>query len=232
MEMCHCREQPNHGVLSCLCESSPDSGLALVADGVHGHAVDSEVTFRLSQPPRVVGKVRQQEVSNNGDGKGDSTLEDKEPAPAADAGYIVQTVENTSSDQTSKSRCEDVTSIEDGNARGDLLTGVERREKVDSAGVVWGFSDTQEEACEQQTLKVFAKSSKSGDDGPKHHAAAHVATGADTVENHVGGDLAKKVSYEEDRHTRLVLGAGKLEVLLKVIETRQSNSIAIKVVTG
>lgn len=39
MHVCHESENPDHGVLSSLTETSPHRGLSLVANGIEGHAV-------------------------------------------------------------------------------------------------------------------------------------------------------------------------------------------------
>jgi hypothetical protein len=156
----HEGEDPDHGILSSLAETSPDGGVLTLADGIDGHAADSKVTLSLCEPPCVVREVGKQEKTDDGNQEGDNTLEDEEPLPARDASNITKTVEDTSCDQTSEGSGEDVTSVKDSDAGSDLLTVVEHRQEVDSAGVVRSLSDAQEEASEQETLEVLGQGSQ------------------------------------------------------------------------
>lgn len=230
VEMSHYSEDPDHGVFCGLPEAVPDGGVFTFANGIECHAVDSEIPLGLCQPPRIVREIRKKEESNNGNEECDHTLKDEEPLPAAKTSNVTKTMEDASSDQTSKSSSKDVTSVEDSNTCGDLLTVVEHREKVDRTGVVRSLGETQEEAGEQQSLEVLSQSGKSRDNSPKHHAATHVARRTSSVEEHVAGDLTQQIADEEDGHTGLVLCTGEIEILLKIIKTGESDSIAIQVV--
>ena len=123
--MSHEGEEPHHRVLGSLTETSPDRSVLALSDGVNGHTADSKVALFLCKPPGIVGEVREKEESDDSDQEGDDTLEDEEPLPARDARNSVEAVEDTSSNQTSESSGEDVTSVQDGNASGDLLAVVE-----------------------------------------------------------------------------------------------------------
>lgn len=230
MHVGHGSEDPHHGVLGSLSEASPDRGFATVADSVHSHAVGGEFTLVWCEPLGVVWEVGKEEEANNSNDKGNHTLEDEEPAPASDASNIAKTVEDARGDETGESSSEDVASVEDSNAGGDLLTGVEHGEEVDSAGVVWGLSHAKEEAGEQETSEVLGQGGKSRNDGPQHHAAAHVSGRSGAVEEHVGGNLAEEVTDEENRHTRLILCAGEVQVLFQVVQTCQCNGVTVKVI--
>lgn len=139
-------------------------------------------------------------------------------------------MEDASSDETSKGRGEDVTGVKDSNAGGDLLAVVEHREEVDSTRVVRSLCDTQEEASEQKARKVRRQSSQSGDDSPKHHADTHVTGRPSAVQEHVAGNLTKQITDEQDGNAGLILCAGEVEFLLKVVQAGKSDSVTIEVV--
>lgn len=88
MHVCHASKDPDHGVLSSLAETSPHRCLALVANSVQGHAVSGEIALLLSQPPGVVREIWEQKVTNNRNDKGDGSLKDKQPLPAANSSNV------------------------------------------------------------------------------------------------------------------------------------------------
>lgn len=76
-------------------------------------------------------------------------------------------LEDSSSNQTSESRGEDVAGVQDRNPCGDFLAGVEDREDIECAGVVWSLNDSKEEACEKETREILRESSASRNNAPK-----------------------------------------------------------------
>ena len=226
----HESKNPDHGIFSGLTETDPDTGVLALTDGVESHTVNSKIALFLCEPPSVVGKVRKEEVPDDSDDKGNNTLEDEEPLPATKTSNITKSVENTSCYQTSEGGGENVTSVENSNTSGNFLAVVKHREKVDSAGVIWCLSNTQEETGKQEALKVLGQGSESRDDSPEHHAATHIARRASSVEEHVGGDLTQEITDEENGHTGLVFCAAEVEILLKIVKAGECNGISVKVV--
>lgn len=167
--MSHSTEDPNHRVASSLLQTLHGAGLTLVGNSIKLHTVVCKLTLLLSQPSSGKREIRKNEVTNDSNDKGDSTLEDEKPLPASKTSDIIETVEDTSCDETSKSCSENVSSVENSDSGSDLLTGIEDGEKVDGAGVVRSFGETQEEASEEETLEVFCDSGESTNNGPEHH---------------------------------------------------------------
>lgn len=67
-------------------------------------------------------------------------------------------LKDTQRNKTSEGCREDVASVQDGYARGELLARVERGQDVKRSRVVGRFRNAQEEPCEQQSGKVTADS--------------------------------------------------------------------------
>ena len=78
----HEGEDPDHGVLGGLAETSPDRGVLALSYGIDGHAGYGEVALLLGEPPGVVREVGEEEEAEDGDDEGDDTLEDEEPLPS------------------------------------------------------------------------------------------------------------------------------------------------------
>lgn len=121
----HSSKDPDHRITGSLAEAFPNGSLALVANSVERHTVGRKIALFLSQPPSVVREIWKQEEARNSDDEGDHTLEDEEPLPSRDASNVAQSMEDASSDQSSKCGGEDVTRVEDGDACSDLLASVE-----------------------------------------------------------------------------------------------------------
>jgi hypothetical protein len=171
-----------------------------------------------------------QEESNNSNQKCHNTLKNKQPSPSRYSSDVSETVEDTGGDQTSESGCEDVSGVEDRNARGNLLASVEHREQVNCTRVVRSLSDTEEEACKQEALEVLGQSSQGTDDSPEHHADTHVARRTGSVQEHVARNLSEEISDEKDRYAGLVLCGVEAEILLEVVKTSESNGVTVQVV--
>lgn len=144
--MSHGTEDPNHRIASSLLKTLPCASFTLVTHSIKLHTVMRKLSLLLSQPPSSKREIREDEVACNSNHKSDSALEDEEPLPTSEASNVVKTVEDTSGDETGESSSEDVSGVEDGDAGSDLLAGVEDGEEIDSAGVVGGFGETEEEA--------------------------------------------------------------------------------------
>lgn len=79
-------------------------------------------------------------------------------------------LENTESNQACKRRGEDVASVQNGDPCRQLFPSIKSGEDVQSTRVVWSLSDTQEEACQEESSEVCADSCKAADNGPDGHA--------------------------------------------------------------
>ena len=169
MHVRHEAEDPDQGILGRLLETHHGAGLALVLGGVELHTVVGQVALLLSEPPRREWRVGEHKVSNHSDDKGDGALEDEEPLPAGKSSEIVHAMEDSGSNETSESSGENVAGVENGDAGGNLLTGVEEREEVDGAGIVGSFSDTEEEAGEEEADEVLGQGGEGRHNSPKHH---------------------------------------------------------------
>ena len=176
MHMCHESKDPDHGVLGCLLETLPRRRFALVSDRVKFHAACGEDALFGSKPFGVVREVGQNEVSHDGDDERDSTLKDKQPAPSTQPTSTIHSVEDTGGDEASKGGREDIARVQDGDAGGHFLAGVEYGEEVDCAGVVGCLRKTEEEAGEKEASEILGDGGQRTNNGPEHHRAAHVAT--------------------------------------------------------
>lgn len=130
MHVCHGRKEPDHGVFDGLFQALGGGGLALVLDNVELHAADGEITLLLCEPLGVVGEIGQEEEANDGDDESDGTLEDEEPAPACNSADIVESMVDSCGDESCEGGCEDVASIEDGNACCELFTSINWNESI------------------------------------------------------------------------------------------------------
>jgi len=86
----------------------------------------------------------------------------------------IHAMEYTSGDETCKSSGENVTGIENGDTRRNLLASVEDSEKVHSSRVVRSFCNTEEEADKQKTDEIVTDGGQGRYDGPQCHTDAHV----------------------------------------------------------
>lgn len=85
MHVSHETEQPDNGVLGCLLETLHGRAVTLVGGGIELHTVMCEAPLLFGEPLGVVREIGEDKVSNDGDDKGDDTLENEEPLPARKA---------------------------------------------------------------------------------------------------------------------------------------------------
>lgn len=67
MCMCHCGEDPDHGILSGLLKACPHRSIALIPNSIKGHVVSGKIVLILCEPPGVVCEIGKQKESHNGD---------------------------------------------------------------------------------------------------------------------------------------------------------------------
>ena len=91
-------------------------------------------------------------------------------------------------------------------------------------------AQAQKEPSKQQAGEVLGNSCQSADNGPQHHSRSHVSTWAGPRQEHIGRDLSQQISDEKDRYTGLVLGAGEIEVFLKIIDPGKGNRVSVQVI--
>lgn len=113
--------------------------------------------------------------------------------------------EDTQRNKTSEGCREDVASVQDRYARGQLLARVECGEDIERSRVVGRFSDAQEEACEQQPGKVATNSRQAANDSPYGHTRRHPQARSDSSDYHVSWDADDDIAGEQNRDTSLVL---------------------------
>lgn len=169
VHMRHKRKYPHHRILNRLLQPLDRPRLALIPRRVELHATVRQVALLLRQPPRRAREIRQQEKPHDGDDKRHGALEDEEPAPARDAGDVVEPVVDARGDEARERRGEDVARVEHGDARGHLLARVEDGEQVHGARVVGRLGDAEEEAREEEADEVARHGGEAADDGPEHH---------------------------------------------------------------
>lgn len=138
-------------------------------------------------------------------------------------------LKDTQRNQPRKRGRKDISRIQDGDSRRQLLARIEGRQDVQRTGVVRSLADTEEEPREEQAGKVAADGREAADDGPDGHAARHPQAGADASDDHVGGDADDDVSGEEDGDAGLVLGGREVEICFEGVEPGQSNGVAVLV---
>lgn len=155
MHVCHGAKDPHHRIFSGLFEAVPGACLALVGDSIKFHAVVCQIPLFLSQPPRCKWEIWEQEKPNDGNDERDSALQDKEPLPASETAGTVHAVKDARRDKPRKGSSQDITRVENSNARSNFLARVEDGEKVDSTRVVGGLGDAKEKAREKKTDVVF-----------------------------------------------------------------------------
>lgn len=113
--------------------------------------------------------------------------------------------EDSQSNESCKSSGEDVASIQNGDARSQLLSCVERCQDVQRSWVVRSLSDAQGKPCEQQARVVSTDSSQATDDSPHGHAGGHPYAGLYPRDHHVRRNAHDHVPRKQDSDTGLVL---------------------------
>ena len=125
-------------------------------------------------------------------------------------------MEYTSGDETCESSGENVTGIENGDARCNLFASVEDSEKVHSSRVVRSFCNTEEEADKQKTDEVVTDGGQGRYDGPQSHTDAHVVRGSNASQEHIRGNLSQQITNEENADAGEVL-CSWLDVFVTVL---------------
>ena len=135
--------------------------------------------------------------------------------------------ENPQSNESRKSSSEDVASIQDGDARSQLLSRVERCQDIKCSWVVWSLGDAQEESCEQEACVVSADSSQAADDSPHGHARGHPYARLHPCHHHVRRNTDYNVTGEQDGNTSLVLLRSQAKVFFERVQSGECDCIAV-----
>lgn len=141
----YCKE-PNHRVADGLVETGPDTSFALILSGIHLDTIVCKLSLFGGEPLGGQRCVGQDEVTDHRNHKRNRALEDEEPAPASNASHVIESMEDTRSDETGEGGGKNIASVEDCNAGGKFLTVVEQTENVDCTGVVRCFRQAEEES--------------------------------------------------------------------------------------
>lgn len=143
------------------------------------------------------------------------------------ATYHAMHFENPQCNESRKSSSEDVASVQNGDARSQLFSRVERCQDVQCAWVVRSFGDAQEESREQQACVVSADSSQATDDSPHSHAGGHPYAGFHPCDHHVRRNADNNVTSEQDGNTSLVLLRSQAKVFFKRVQSGECDCIAV-----
>lgn len=82
MEMSHKSEEPDNRIGSSLLEAIEDAGISRVLHSVNLDTAVGKLSLFRSEPPGSERCVRETEVTDDCDNKGNDTLEDEKPLPA------------------------------------------------------------------------------------------------------------------------------------------------------
>lgn len=141
---------------------------------------------------------------------------------------LVQASEHSSGDETGEGTRHHVTSVKDRHTDSHLLAGIEHGDHVQSARVEGSLGDTKQEATDEHGGIACSLEGHERDDGPSHAKSGHVIGRPDAVQDHVGGDLATKVSDEENRHAGVVLHAHEAKILFKGVQNTVDHGVSVE----
>ena len=82
MKMSHKSEEPDNRVRSSLLETIENAGIPRVLNGIDLDTTVGKLSLFRSEPPGGERCVRETEVTDDCDNKGNDTLEDEKPLPA------------------------------------------------------------------------------------------------------------------------------------------------------
>jgi hypothetical protein len=131
----HEGKEPQLRIACSLLETSPRGDDALLAHSIEKNTVVCQQALFGSKPLRIERIIGEDEGGYKSDDECGDALDDEQPLPSRLSGDTVQ-FEDTDSDQTSEGGCENVASVQDRDARGNLLASVEDREHVERTRVL------------------------------------------------------------------------------------------------
>jgi hypothetical protein len=134
----HEGKEPQLRVACSLLETSPWGDNALLSHSIEKNTIVCQQALFWSKPLRVERVIGEDEGGYKSNDKCGDALDDEQPLPSGLSGDTVQ-FEDTDSDQTSESGCENVASVQDRDTRGNLLASVEDREHVERTRVLLDY---------------------------------------------------------------------------------------------
>lgn|SRR5687768_14565373 len=126
---------PDQRIPNSLFEPAHQARLTLICNRIHLHSNMRKFSLGLTQPPSCKRVVRQIEESDDSDHKGHHSLKDEQPLPPCQVLDTVESVEDSSCNESCEGCGEDVACVEDCDACGDFFAGVPSAEEVNGAGV-------------------------------------------------------------------------------------------------
>lgn len=176
---------------------------------------------------RVLEGVGEAETEDEAAHDGEAAHEHKQPEPTslvADTAHV----EDTIGQELGGSLTELVTKVEEHDTFGGFLAGIPSREGPETTGDETRLSNTEEESSRDEGSVVVLESLEGTDGAEEEELQGQPLAGADTVEDHVGGDLEEHDAQREHLLADVELVLRDVDILHEVVGDGIGNVASIE----
>lgn len=193
--------------------------------------LSEEAVVRKEGASRVLERVGEAETEDEAAHNGETTHEGKQPEPTslvADTAHV----EDTIGQELGRSLTELVTEVEEHDTLGGFLAGVPGREGPETTGDEARLGDTKEEPSRDEGAIAVLESLEGTDGAEEEELQGQPLAGADTVEDHVGGDLEEHDAQRQHLLADVELVLRDTDILHEVVGDGIGNVSSIELCMG